>query len=147
MPPGLGIRPVRINRALIKVRPLGVSQTVKDVDFREAKENRVYGEAVEVIGQPVALEQTFKLQRTRAGDSVPSTIHFVFRFVDLNKVCDGFLIKKGDRIVEVDGVPCDFNVIKASKASPFGGNRQKSFASMILLHVDAEQQRKKLGSI
>ena len=145
--PGLGVRPVHINRALIKVRQLSVAKTVKDVDFREAKENRVYGDPITVIGQPVALERTFMLQRTRAGDSVPSTIHFVFRFVDLDAVSPGFLIKKGDRIVEVDGVPCDFNVIKASKASPFGGNRQKSFATMILLHVDAEQQRKSLGSI
>jgi hypothetical protein len=57
------------------------------------------------------------------------------------------LLKKGDRIVSIDGVPCDFNVIKAVKASPFGGNRQRRTAKPILLHVDAEQQRKQLGSI
>jgi len=56
-------------------------------------------------------------------------------------------LEKGDRIVEIGGVITDFNVIKASKASPFGGNREKSFAKPILLHVDAEQQRKQLGSI
>lgn len=147
MPLGLGIRPVRINRIIVKIRVLSLSKTVQDQDFREAKENRVYSQPIDVIGQVVGLEQTFKQQRTVAGDSLPSSAHFVFRFVDLDKVRPGFLPKKGDRVVEIGGVPCDFNVIKASKASPFGGNRQKNFAKPILLHVDVEQQRKQLGSI
>jgi hypothetical protein len=147
MPPGLGLRPVRINKIVVKVRVLSTATTVRDKDFREAKENRVYTAPVEIIGQVVGLEQTFKLQRSATGDALPSTAHFVFRFSDLDRVQTGFLLKKGDRIVEVGGVPCDFNVIKASKASPFGGNRQKHFAKPILLHVDVEQQRKSLGSI
>ncbi len=140
-------RPVRINRTLLKVRVLNTTTTLRDQDFREAKENRAYSDIVEVVGQPVAFERTFQLSRTRAGDSVPSYIHFVFRFQDLNEVQPNFILKKGDRIVEVDGVPCDFNIIEAKKGSPFGGNRQKSFAETILLHVTAEQQRKSLGSI
>lgn len=147
MPPFTKLRPVRINKCKIKVRTLSTATTVQDRDFREAKENRVYSQPIEVIGQNIGMEPSFKLQRTLTGDAVPTAVHFVFRFSDLDKVRPGFLLKKGDRIVEVDGVPTDFNVIKASKASPFGGNRQKSFANMILLHVDAEQQRKQLGSI
>ena len=147
MPLGTGIRPVRINRIKVGIRVLSQSKTFKDADFREAKENRVYSQPVEVVGQVVALERTFQLQRTQTGDAVPATVHFVFRFCDLDNVQPGFLPKKGDRIVSINGVACDFNIIKASKASAFGGNRQKSFAKPILLHVDAEQQRKQLGSI
>jgi hypothetical protein len=140
-------QPVGINRIKVKVRILNTTTTVKDSDFREAKQNRTYSEPVEIIGQTVGLKQTFQLQRTQTGDSVPSAVHFVFRFRELNLISPGFVIKKGDRIVEIDGVPCDFNVIQSVKASPFGGNRQKTFALPILLHVQAEQQRKKLGSI
>lgn len=146
MPFTLG-HPVRINRIKLKVRPLNVSSTTLDPDFREAKQNRLYGAPVEVIGQVVALERTFQLERTRTGDALPSTVHFVFRFRELDLVAPGFLLKKGDRIVEVDGIPCDFNVIKAVKASAFGGNRQRKFARPILLHVDVERQTKQLGSI
>lgn len=141
------MRPVRINKVKVLVRTLNTSRTVRDPDFREAKENRVYSQPVEVIGQCVGLERSFQLQRTQTGDGIPSTVHFVFRFEDLNRVTPGFLLNKGDRIVQVGEVVCDLNVIKAAKASPFGGNREKSYARMILLHVDAEQQRKKLGSI
>lgn len=139
--------PVCINRILIGVRVLRLDETCIDPDYREAKQNRVYDPPVTVIGQVVALEQTFKLERTQTGDALPSTVHFVFRFWELDKVFPGFLIKKGDRIVSINGIPTDFNVIKAVKASAFGGNRKKSFAKPILLHVDAEQQRKQLGSI
>lgn len=145
--PGLGMRPVRINKIKVMVRTLNTSTTVRDPDFREAKENRVYSSPFEVVGQVVGMERTFQLQRSSTGDALPSTVHFVFRFEDLNRVASGFLLKKGDRIVQVGEVVTDLNVIKAAKASPFGGNRQKNFAHMILLHVDAEQQRKKLGSI
>jgi hypothetical protein len=147
MPLKASIRPVRINRIKVKIRTLSLNNTVLDMDFRETKENRVYSQSVEVIGQIVGLEPTFRLERSNTGDALPSLVHFVFRFSDLDKITPGFLPKKGDRIVEINGVPSDFNIIKASKASPFGGNRQKAFAKPILLHVDAEQQRKQLGSI
>ena len=147
MPLTRSIRPVRINRIKVKIRSFSTDKTVKAADFREAKENRVYSQAVEVIGQVVGLEPTFRLERTNTGDALPSLIHLVFRFPDLDKVQEGYVPKKGDRIIEIAGIPMDFNIIKASKASPFGGNRQKTFAKAILLHVDAEQQRKQLGSI
>lgn len=139
--------PVYINRVLVGVRVLRLDQTPRDIDFREARQNRVYDAPVIVIGQVVALERTFQLERTRTGDSLPSTVHFVFRFWELDKVSPGFLIKKGDRIVSVNGIPSDWNVIKAVKASAFGGNRQKHFAVPILLHVDVEKQAKQLGSL
>jgi predicted aconitase with swiveling domain len=145
--PGLGLRPVRINRIKVKVKTLNTSTTVRDPDFRETKENRVYSLPIEIIGQVVGMERTFQLLRTSTGDGTPSVVHFVFRFEDLEKAQAGLLLKKGDRIVQVGEVITDLNIIKAAKASPFGGNRQKSFAHMILLHVDAEQQRKRLGSI
>jgi hypothetical protein len=139
--------PVCINKIRIKVRTLQLAQTVQDSDWREAKQNRVYSDPIEVIGQVVGLEPTFKLERTQTGDALPSLVHFVFRFRELNKVSQGFRLKKGDRIVEIDGVLTDFNVIKSVEASPFGGNRQRNTAKPILLHVDAEQQRKQLGSV
>lgn len=100
MPLGETIRPVRLNRIKVKVRALSLSKTVMDADFRESKENRVYTQPVEIIGQVVGLESTFMLQRTQTGDSIPSTVHLVFRFSDLNAVQPGFLLKKGDRIIE-----------------------------------------------
>lgn len=139
--------PVCINKITVGIRVLRLDQTCLDEDFREAKQNRIYDDPVTVIGQVVGLEPTFQLERTRTGDALPSLVHFVFRFRDLNKHFPGFLLKKGDRIVSIDGVPTDFNVIKAVKASPFGGNRQRRTAAPILLHVDAEQQRKTLGSV
>ena len=147
MPLGPAIRPVRINKIRVKIRALSLGKTTLDADFRETKQNRVYSDPVEIIGQIVGLEPTFKLERNNTGDGIPTAVHFVFRFSDLDRVYKGYLPKKGDRIVEINGVVADFNIIKASKASPFGGNRQKHFASPILLHVDAEQQRKQLGSI
>lgn len=146
MPFNLG-HPVCINKITVGVRVLRLDQTCLDDDFRETKQNRIYDPPITVIGQVVGLEPTFQLERTRTGDALPSLVHFVFRFRDLNKHFVGFLLKKGDRIVSIDGVPTDFNVIKAVKASPFGGNRQRRTAKPILLHVDAEQQRKQLGSI
>lgn len=146
MPFTLG-HPVRINRIKVKVRVLRLDKTVLDSDWNETKQNRAYDDPVEVIGQVVGLEPTFQLERSQTGDALPSRIHFVFRFRELNLVFQGFLLKKGDRITEIDGVPTDFNVIKSVKASPFGGNRQRKFATPILLHVDAEQQRKTLGSV
>ncbi len=139
--------PVCINKITVGIRVLRLDKTTLDPDFRESKQNRVYDDPVTVIGQVVGLEPTFRLERSQTGDALPSLVHFVFRFRDLNKVFTGFLLKKGDRIVSIDGVPTDFNVIKAVKASPFGGNRQRQTAKPILLHVDAEQQRKALGSI
>lgn len=139
--------PVCINRIRIGVRVLRLDKTELDPDYREAKQNRVYDPPVIVTGQVVALEQTFKLERTATGDSLPSTVHFVFRFWELDQVFPGFLIKKGDRIVSISDIPTDFNVIKSVKASAFGGNRRKRFAASILLHVDAEQNRKQLGSL
>lgn len=147
MPFGAAIRPVRINRIKVTIRSLSLSKTTLDPDFRETKQNRVYSEGVEIVGQVVGLEPTFQLERTNTGDGIPTAIHFVFRFSDLDKVHKGYLPKKGDRITAINGVPADFNIIKASKASPFGGNRQKKFASPILLHVDCEQNRKQQGSI
>jgi hypothetical protein len=139
--------PVCINRIKVGVRTLQIAQTVLDDDWREAKQNRIYSDPVEVIGQIVGLEPTFRLERSQTGDALPSLVHFVFRFWELDKVSPGFRLKKGDRIVSVNGVLTDFNVIKSVEASPFGGNRQKKFAAPILLHVDAEQQRKQLGSV
>ena len=146
MPKNFG-HPVCINKIVVKVRALNIAQTVQDSDWREAKQNRVYSDPITVIGQVVGLEPTFKLERSQTGDALPSQVHFVFRPRELNAVSPGFLIKKGDRIVEIDGVLTDFNVIQSVEASPFGGNRQKQKASPILLHVTAEQQRKQLGSI
>jgi len=139
--------PVRINRIKVKVRTLNLATTVRDKDFRESKENRVYSNPFELIGQVVALERTFELERTGTGDALPSTVHFVFRPRELNLISPGFILKKGDRIVEIGGVITDFNVIKSSWASAFSGNRQKNFAKPILLHVDCEKMRKQLGSI
>lgn len=139
--------PVRINRIHVGIRVLSVSSTVKDVDFREAKQNRVWSDPVTVIGQWVGGEPTFKLERTMTGDSLPTSAHFVFTFKDLDAVQPGFLPKKGDRIVSTNGIPCDWTIIKSSKGSPLYGNRQKSFARPILLHVDVEQTRKAYGSI
>jgi len=139
--------PVRINRIKVGIRVLSVSNTVKDADYREAKENRVYSDPVEVIGQWVGGESSFKLERTMTGDSLPTTGHIVFRFKELDAVQPGFLPKKGDRVVSVNGIPSEWTIIKASKGSPLYGNRTKSFARPILLHVDLEQTRKKFGSI
>jgi len=139
--------PVCINKIVVKVRALDVTQTVQDPDWREAKQNRIYSDPITVIGQVVGLEPTFKMERSQTGDALPTQVHFVFRPRELNAVSPGFLIKKGDRIVEIDGVLTDINVIQSVEASPFGGNRQKQKASPILLHVTAEQQRKQLGSI
>jgi hypothetical protein len=139
--------PVRINRIKVGIRVFSKTKTVQDPDFREAKENRVWSDPVEVIGQWVGGESSFRLERTMTGDGLPTTGHFVFRFTDLDKVQVGFLPKKGDRIVSTNGIPCDWTVIKASKGSPLYGNRTKSFARPILLHVDVEQTRKRLGSI
>lgn len=143
--PFTNLRPVRINRIKVKVRQLNTMTTVRDPDFREAKENRFYGQPVELIGQLVGAEPFFKLNRTATGDQVPSTGHALFRTTDLAAL--GITLKKGDRFVEFDGVPCDFNIIQVTKASPFEGNRQKSFARMILTHVSFEFQRKQAGSI
>lgn len=139
--------PVRINRIKVGIRVLSVSATVKDPDFREAKENRVWASPIEIIGQWVGGEQSFRLERTMTGDALPTNGHFVFRFTDLDKVQVGFLPKKGDRVVSVNGIACDWTIIKASKGSPLYGNRTKSFARPILLHVDVEATRKKYGSI
>ena len=146
MPQNSG-HPVCINKITVGIRVLRLDKTVLDDDFRETKQNRVYDDPVVVIGQIVGLEPTFQLERSQTGDALPSQVHFVFRFRDLNKHFTGFLLKKGDRIVSINGVPSDFNVIKSVKASPFAGNRQRRTAAPILLHVDAEQQRKTLGSI
>ena len=146
MPFNLG-HPVCINKIRVKVRTLQVAQTVLDPDWKEAKQNRVYSDPILVIGQVVGLEPTFKLERSQTGDALPSSVHFVFRFRELDAVTPGFRIKKGDRIVEIDGVLTDFNVIQSVEASPFAGNRKKRTAAPILLHVTCEQQRKQLGSI
>ena len=146
MPQNQG-HPVCINKIKIGVRVLRLDKTILDDDYRESRQNRVYDPEIIVIGQVVALERTFELERTRTGDALPSTVHFVFRFRDLNKHFTGFLLKKGDRITSIDGIPSDFNIIKSVKASAFGGNRQKKTAKPILLHVDAEKQRKQLGSL
>jgi hypothetical protein len=147
MLPFTSAHPVRINRIIVGIRVLSVSATVKDPDFREAKENRVWSDPISAIGQWVGGEQSFRLERTMTGDALPTNGHFVFRFTDLDKVQVGFLPKKGDRVVSVNGISCDWTIIKASKGSPLYGNRMKSFARPILLHVDVEQTRKKLGSI
>ena len=139
--------PVRMNRIKVGIRVLSVSRTVKDADYREAKENRVYSEPVEVVGQWVGGEQSFKLERTMTGDALPTTGHIVFRFKDLDAVQVGFLPKKGDRVVSVNGIASEWTIIKASKGSPLYGNRQKSFARPILLHTELEATRKKFGSI
>ncbi len=139
--------PMRINRILVGIRQLSISSTVQDSDFREAKQNRVWSDPITVVGQWVGGEPTFKLERTMTGDSLPTTAHFVFRFTDLDKVQPGFMPKKGDRIVSTNGIPCDWTIIKASKGSPLYGNRKTTYARPILLHVDVEQTRKKLGSI
>lgn len=139
--------PVRINRIKVAIRQLSKSSTVLDQDYREAKENRVYSEPIEVIGQWVGGEQSFRLERTMTGDSLPTTGHIVFRFKELDAVQPGFLPKKGDRVVAVNGIPSEWTIIKASKGSPLYGNRVKSFARPILLHVDVEQTRKEFGSI
>lgn len=139
--------PVRINRIKVGIRTLSISATVQDPDFREAKENRVWSEPIEVVGQWVGGEPTFKLERTMTGDALPTNAHFVFRFKDLDAVQVGFLPKKGDRIVSTNGIPCDWTIIKASKGSPLYGNRKTTYAKPILLHVDVEQTRKRLGSI
>jgi len=139
--------PVRINRIKVGIRILSKSTTVMDDDYREAKENRVYSDPVEVIGQWVGGEQSFKLERTMTGDSIPTVGHMVFRFKELDAVQAGFLPKKGDRVVSVNGIPSEWTIIKSSKGSPLYGNRMKSFARPILLHVDVEQTRKEFGSI
>jgi hypothetical protein len=139
--------PVRINRILVGIRVLSVSTIVRDDDFREAKQNRVWSDPVIVVGQWIGGEPTFKLERTMTGDSVPTTAHIVFRFKELDAVQVGFLPKKGDRVVSVNSVPCDWTIIKSSKGSPLYGNRMNSFARPILLHVDLEATRKKYGSI
>jgi hypothetical protein len=69
--------PVCINKILVGVRVLRLDQTCLDDDFRESKQNRVYDPAVVVIGQVVALENTFQLERSQTGDALPSTVHFV----------------------------------------------------------------------
>ena len=139
--------PVRINRIKVGIRVLSKSTTVLDDDYREAKENRVWSEPVEVIGQWVGGEQSFKLERTMTGDSLPTTGHIVFRYKELEAVQPGFRPKKGDRVVSVNGVQSEWTIIKASDGSPLCGNRMKSFARPILLHVDVEQTRKEYGSI
>ena len=139
--------PVRINRIKVAIRQLSKTSTVLDPDYREAKENRVYSEPIEVIGQWVGGEQSFRLERTMTGDSLPTTGHIVFRFKELDAVQPGFLPKKGDRIISVNGIPSEWTITKASKGSPLYGNRMKSFARPILLHVDVEQTRKEFGSI
>jgi hypothetical protein len=127
------------------VKKLSQTETVLDEDFRETRQNRVYQAEFEVIGQVVGLEPMFALQRTATGDMVPNEIHFVFRTKDMDE--QGVVFEKGDRIVQIEEIRVDLNIIQVTRASPFGGNREKAFARPILIHVTAEQQRKELGSI
>src|SRR3972149_424485 len=92
-------RPVRINRCIFKYRNLLVAVTVQDQDFREAKQNRAYGDPFEVIGNLVGMEEALKLGRTTTGDQLPTAIHAVFRMSDLER--QGVMIRKGDRLIEL----------------------------------------------
>ena len=71
MPFNLG-HPVCINKITVGVRVLRLDKTVRDDDFREAKQNCIYDVPFVVIGQVVGLEPTFQLERTRTGDALPS---------------------------------------------------------------------------
>lgn len=131
--------PIRMNPAYVTVRLLnrGV-ETATDPDFREPVSFRKYAPEVELTGQLVGARGFFKLARTQTGDSNPSTGQLVFRPDDLARV--GVTLQKGDRIVKINGVDVDFNIIKVSPLSPYRGR-------FLLIHVEFEQQRKTTESV
>lgn len=131
--------PLRINKCYFVVRLYKRGTlTPRDDDFREPLSNRVYTEDKCLEGQLVGYRQFFKLLRTQTGDSDTITGAAVFRPQELIK--KGVSLQKGDRIVRINEVDCDCNIVKVSPLAPFRGRH-------LLISVEFEHQRKGLESI
>ena len=114
------------------------SETVMDADYRESQSYRNYHRTVTLKGQLVGARSFFRLDRRETGDSDPSSGSLVFRPSVLKKA--GVVLNKGDRILKMNGVDVDFNIIKVSPLGPYHNH-------MLLTSVEFETQRKKKESI
>lgn len=139
------VLPLRINEATFTFEQLNKPGTGIDSDFREPVSHKRRGARIEVLGQVSAMVHTLaRLQRTQTGDAKPETMHAVFRPRDL--VAAGVTIKQGDRLVKIavngDGIDVSLIVIDVTK-----GSYLKSQGKHLLVHVNFEQDREKLGSL
>jgi len=132
--------PLRMNRCyfVIRIYDRG-SMTPMNDDYREPVANRIYKKDVCLVGQLVGYRTFFRLQRSQTGDSEQSTGAAVFRPEELRKIGEEGL-QKGDRIIKINDVVCDLNIIKVSPLGPYRGRH-------LLISVEFEQQRKQLESI
>lgn len=132
--------PLRINKCyfIIRIYDRG-SMTPQDSDYREPEANRVYTKDVCLIGQLVGYRPLFRLQRTQTGDSEQSSGSAIFRPSEMDKIGDEGL-QKGDRIIKINDVECDLNIIRAGPLGPYRGRH-------LMIFIEFEQQRKELESV
>jgi len=140
--------PLRINTMEFEIRKLDVPGTKVDPDFLEpVGGNKKLGLLVTVKGQLRGTESFFRMQASQTGNSRPSTMHAVFRPRDLEAagLVDPYFAP-GDTVVSVamhgDKRQIDFVILSVRK-----GSGLESVGRWLLVHIDAEQDRDKLGSL
>lgn len=143
------VLPLRINEMIFRIRHLDVPATELDPDFREpVGGNKVLGTVVTVKGQLArGTEAFFRMQRTQTGNANPSTFHAVFRPSDLESagLVDPYF-KPGDVVVSME-IFGDVRTLNFVITSVRKGSGLKSQDAWLLVHIDAEQDTDKLGSL
>lgn len=142
------VLPLRINTVEFEVRKLDVPNTELDPDFREPVGGHKPREAIVTVKGQLGrgTEGFFRMDPSLTGNAKPSTFHAVFRPTDLEAagLVDPYF-KPGDLFVSVsmhgDKRTLNFPVLSVRK-----GSALESVGKWVLLHVDCEQDRDKLGS-
>lgn len=148
--------PLRINEMTFKVRLLGLPPVTEvDPDFREpVGGNKVRGVEILVKGQLArGTESFFRMNPTQTGNSLQSSgapaqvLHVVFRPRDCETagLVDPYF-KPGDMIVSM-AMEADERQLNMVVTSCRKGSGLKSQGRWLLVHVDAESDRDKLGSL
>lgn len=117
--------PMRMNFVEVKITQVRLTHTTVDPVYREAvgKESR---KPLTIQAQNKIIKQSSQYP-SRSGDETVAFGHLVFRKKDLEE--QNVVLKRGDKVVEIDGDKVDYDIVEIRNESALAGGNLLTFAT------------------